>query len=111
MGNTTIKKGHFVEVTPDGTTDWTLATEISEWSGTGMKVRAISFRAEAAGSYIEVREQGIDNALIWRSTVSTAANQVFRVDFGEGVWMNPFIDATDCNYSTAADTTISFEIS
>ena len=118
--NTTVRRGSFIQVLPDGVTDWTLysgsdVNVCSDLASTGIKVKSISFTSDAANQYIEIREQGVDNALVWRNSISTAGDQTFRVDFGKGIWINPVIDASDCDWNigsggTAAGTRITFEI-
>ena len=105
MANTTTQHGNFIEITPDGATDWSAMGDI----GHKLKLSAIQFNPSAANDVLIIRENGIDSAAIFNATAVGSA-QVLARDYTHPKWCNPTIDASDCTFGTAGNVRILLEI-
>ena len=108
MGNTTTINGHVIRIIPDGSTDWYMDQDLPN-SGAGLALHSIVFKPSGTNDVLVVRDSK-------RGTASTAEIVAWKVGgdteeqviYLEGEIYNPFIDDTDCTYSSAAAARIMF---
>lgn len=105
MSNTTTRTGKFIEIIPDGSTDWIGLTELGDL----IKISSIQFNPTTIGDVLIIRAGGIDNAAIFNA-YANVANQALTRDYTPGKWCNPVIDASDCTFGTATDCRILIEV-
>jgi hypothetical protein len=117
MANTTTINWPFITVVLDGSTDWTLSatgdaagstTKLSSMSETGLKLNSIRFHPSAAGDIMVVHENGLDGADIFYAECSAGTSD--KVQYYNGAWVNPLIDASDLTLSSAAGAKITFHV-
>ena len=108
MANTTKLNGHFITITGLDA-DWSLSTDLPQFSGTGLKVYSIRFNPSGANDVMIVHENGIDNAEVFR--VKAAAGTDDRIQYYDpSEWMFPVIDISDCVLATAANAAVTIHI-
>ena len=108
MANTadTSKAGNIIEVTYSGTgDDWDYVTD-GEYAS-AIKVQSIQWHPSADGDKLVINEGGLNGPSIVHSE-ATDSGGLYQFDFGEGTWMKPYIDLTDCTYDTVTSIKIIF---
>ena len=105
----TSKSGNVIQVTFTGAGgDWVWSTN-GGYTGDGIKVRAIEWLPSAANDILVVNEGGADGPSIvhWKAGGISDSKQI---TYGSGVWMKPYIDFTDCTFTTTTTTKVMFII-
>ena len=117
MANTTNIRWPFITITPDGSTDWTLAatgdasdstTLLSSYATSGLKVYSIRVHPSAASDVIIIHEEGLDGASMFEAKFSGDTSD--KVQYYGGQWMHPVLDASDCTMDTAANVRITIQV-
>jgi hypothetical protein len=117
MANTTNIRWPFITITPDGSTDWTLAatgdtagstTLLSSYSTSGLKVHSIRVHPSAANDVIMLHEEGLDGADIFYAKFSGDTSD--KVQYYGGQWLHPAFDASDCTLSSASAVRITIHV-
>lgn len=98
MALTINKGGDFVEITPDGATDYDSQNQFT----VGMFVQSIELVPSADADILKVREGGAAGPIVCRIKGSDADRKKY---FGHAL-MKPFIKAKDLTLTTPADVKI-----
>lgn len=105
MANVTTVKGNTIEITWTGAvTNWLFATELSQFAGTGIKIKNIEFHPSGADTF-RIREGSLTGPSLFRG-ITTANTDERVIDFGDGIWSKPFIAAADQTFDTFANVSV-----
>jgi len=95
---------------PDDSTDFDLTTYLAASLDTGIKVKSITVKPSATDDVVVIKNTP---AAANTATAATILNEKYSsvydvrtMEFGDGAWMWPMIDDTDCTFSTAANVRI-----
>lgn len=104
---TTTQAGHVVEVTYDSTgDDWDYLDATG--FGVGMRTRAIIWLPSAADDQLIINEGGVDGPSIVDWTAG-GVSDTKQIAFGSrGVALKPYIDLTDCTFTTTGSIKVIF---
>lgn len=111
MANTTTKGGgRFISIVPDGSTDWNIATDMSDYQYTGMRVRSITFHGTAKNDVLIVNDGSNAGPELFRyKFISSAEAYTYSQQYcGKPIF--PYIDASDCTFASASNTRILMEL-
>jgi hypothetical protein len=113
MANTVTMAGKFIQIIPDDTQDW-YPSSTTTGEGLGLPtdwlcVKSIQFEPSAANDALVVNEGGLDGPTIMHVVCTATTDQKIKY-FGNGTWMRPYIDDSDCTYGTATSCRILIEL-
>ncbi len=112
-GYTAARSGRFYTITPNsvGMADWDWTALGAPESGPqGICVRSINFSASGADTLI-IRDGSTTGPEIYRLATAAATDDApNREGFGKGVWMRPYILASEQTFTTPANCHITFEL-
>ena len=113
MANTVTFQGKIIQITPDGTQDW-YPSSTTTGEGLGLPtdwicVKSIAFEPSAANDALVINEAGTDGPSIMHVSCTATTDQKIKY-FGDGSWIRPYMDASDCTFGTAANARILIEV-
>ena len=123
MSNTTKITGNFLQI-KGLDADWSVVGDMdASFDKTGIKVKSITFHPSATGDAMIIKEADpglVSTAGVIATTLTAPVLfQVICADvydqrvkyFGNGgKWMRPFIDISDCVFTTAATCRVEMEL-
>ena len=124
MSNTTIIVGNFLQI-KGLDADWSLLDLDATFLKTGIRVKSITFFPSATGDIIHIKESdpGYATTAALVTALTATAPSLLHVDcadvydqrikyFGgeNGRIMRPFIDISDCVFTTAATCRVEMEL-
>lgn len=89
--------------------DWLYTTDGGFDADIGCLVSSIQFLPSAANDIMQVHDGGIDSALIFDSGPSGGTAPIFK-NFDPPRWVRPYIDISDCTFTTAANAKVIIDI-
>jgi hypothetical protein len=101
MANVTLRTGNFIQVTLDGTTDWTLTGDVPSLASIagaeGVLVRSITVMINADNDVVIIRNSktAVQTAAAIVFCKGAADNDMFQWYFGDGRLMWLAMDADD----------------
>jgi hypothetical protein len=113
MAITQTYTGRTLKLTNFNTEDWSIAANLPQQAGVGLKVKAIRFISSGANDVFIIRDGGIDAAAIFHANANdfAAAAEDHREEYGaNGTWMFPVIDISDCTLGASASAIVIFEL-
>ena len=121
MANTTLITNRSLQI-KGLDADWTVPGDLTGFLASGLKVKSIKFQPSATGDILVIKaSKGSHTTAATVIAATTTAPEIMHVKvtadtdqrieyFNEGQWMWPFIDISDCTFSTAANARIEFEL-
>ena len=97
--NTVTRSGPFIEIVPDGTTDWD--SQVTYPSG--LSLVSIAFYPSAANDVIKIREGSATGPAMINGKDTTGGGLIVYL---EGGMVHPYLKASDCTFGTAANARI-----
>jgi hypothetical protein len=112
MAITQTLVGHCIKLTNFNTEDWSLAADLPQYADTGIKVRAIRFISSGANDIFVITEGSLTGPEIFHANANdfAAAGEDHREEYGDGTWMFPYIDISDCTMGASASAIVIFEL-
>jgi hypothetical protein len=107
MANTTTRSGRIITITGLDA-NWNLATDMPDYSTSGLSVRSIRFNPSAANDKMIIRESSSAGPLIFRVMASAQTDD--RIQYYYGQWMKPTITIDQCTLSAASSAYVTIEI-
>jgi len=106
MANTTATKGNMVMVTGLDA-DWNSESDLGiEW----LKVKSIQYTPGDTNDVFIIHEGANDGPKIFQEKATATTDQIIKRFGGDGTWMRPYIDISECTVGTAATATLMFEL-
>jgi hypothetical protein len=103
--NDVTRRGLFIEIIPDGTTDW---DSLTDYPG-GMVLEYVAFSPSAATDVFKLRESAATGPAM-TPIVRGNTNLDASIMYPGGGLVHPYLKATDCTFGTAANVRIVLKI-
>lgn len=109
MANTTTSSGHFVNIVPDGSTNWDSAVSLPGCKN-GVRLLSVKFKPSATNDVLQIRTGTASGPVIcyMKDTAGGGVRDVMGTP--NGVYCFPYIVASECNFNTAANAIIILEV-
>lgn len=104
MANTVTYTGNEITIIPDGATDWDSTT----YFPAGVRLRGIKFYPSAANDVLSIDNGAAAGPVITKIKDITGGGA--KDTFPGGFDCKPFLDASDCTFSVAANVIIILEL-
>ena len=99
--NATKKIGNYIDIIPDGSTDWDITVDTG--SANGVSLNYIAFYPSAANDVLVVRDRNGTGVRIFTAKDTAGGGLIMYYD---GLMTKPYIKAADCTFGTAANVRI-----
>jgi len=105
----TLEKDGTIQVTWTGAdNDWNYVTDTPAYAKTGYLCSSIAFEPSAANDVLVVNEGGNDGPSICTLRAGVKEDRVHY--FSPAKWIRPYIDYSDCTFSTGTSVKVVFTI-
>jgi hypothetical protein len=101
--NTVTRSGLFIEIIPDGSTDWDSQVDLPG----GVSLVSVAFYPSAANDVIKLREKSASGPAIMNAKDTGGGG---LIQYFDGGVVYPYLKAADCTFGTPANVRIILKI-